>query len=42
VMVLLIRERGAEQVDRKAVNLGPEDAFHELEVGAVEEGLARL
>ncbi len=42
VMILLIREQGAESVDREAISLGPEDAFHELEVGAVEEGLARL
>ncbi len=41
-MVLLIRESGAAPVERETIHLGPEDAFHELEAGAVEEGLARL
>ncbi len=41
-MVLLIREAGAPPMTREDLNLGPEDAFHVLEVGAVEEGLAKL
>ena len=42
VMVLLVRENGATPVSMEEVNLGSEDAFLELTVGEIEEGLARL
>lgn len=41
-MIFLIGEAGAPRIDPAELGLSRDDSFHQLEVGAIEEGLARL